>query len=279
MSDLTAAELELEALLESRLEIIAARLQTLSQNSQHLHSETTTLWNTVQGKFKRLYIIEDNLLRLQGKPGLSNLYLENGSQPRRNLGIGNSEIEEIKMGVKTLRRKFQAAGAVVTTVGWWRHLKEKANEAGVTVVAVAPSDESPTQSQDIAAIPDPSNNPVAKLSIDTALANQPSSPVSATSPTSTKKIDVMPPALLSPKSVLSPTSASTKKRNTLTLQQIFTAPTGTTEKPLHKHYVTTPSSQRAHPSLGLFSPPMSPHGDGQSTSAGNTLMRRLSMRS
>ncbi|KAG0253986.1 hypothetical protein BG011_006032 [Mortierella polycephala] len=279
MSDLTAAELELEALLESRLEIITARLQTLSQNSQHLHSETSTLWNTVQGKFKRLYIIEDNLLRLQGKPGLSNLYIENGSQPRRNLGIGNSEIEEIKMGVKTLRRKFQAAGAVVTTVGWWRHLKEKANEVNTTVIAIAPSDESPTQSQDVAAIPNPNKNPIAKLSIDTVLANHPSSPVSATSPTSIKKAGARSPALLSPKSVLSPTSASTKKRNTLALQQIFTSPTVTTEKPLHEHYVTTPINQRAHPSLGLFSPPMSPHGDGQSASAGNTLMHGLSMRS
>ncbi|KAF9573071.1 hypothetical protein EC968_009031 [Mortierella alpina] len=291
MSDITAAELALEALLESRLEIIAARLQALTPSTRLLHSEAQTSFKDMQAKYRRLQIIEDYLLRLQGKPGLSHLYTDAGSQPRRYVGIGSSEIEEIKMGVKTLRRKFQAAGVAVSTVGWWRHLKDKDVASPVSVVAVEDqnnnssshiSNDSNKKTADnkvtaVAATamdaPVASDNktvgvsPAAKLSIDTSIA--------AVTPAVNKKAA----PLLSPKSVLSPTSSSNKKRNTLALQQIFT-PT-TAPKPLHEHYATSPSSQRAHPSLGLFSPPMSPFGPGgePATAESNSLARGLSLHS
>ncbi|KAF9966120.1 hypothetical protein BGZ70_003250 [Mortierella alpina] len=282
MSDVTAAELALEALLESRLEIIAARLQALTPSTKLLHSEAQASFKEIQAKYRRLQIIEDYLLRLQGKPGLSHLYTDAGAPPRRYVGIGSSEIEEIKMGVKTLRRKFQAAGVAVSTVGWWRHLKEKDVASPVAIVAVedlsnsthgnnkthdntatpvaaAAEEEAPVASDKSAA-----SSPAAKLSIDTSIAM----------PAVSKKAA----PLLSPKAVLSPTSSSNKKRNTLALQQIFTPLTAT--KPLHEHFATSPSSQRAHPSLGLFSPPMSPFGPGgDPATAENSLARGLSLHS
>ncbi|KAG9324026.1 hypothetical protein KVV02_003505 [Mortierella alpina] len=280
MSDITAAELALEALLESRLEIIAARLQALTPSTKLLHSEAQTSFKDMQAKYRRLQIIEDYLLRLQGKPGLSHLYTDAGAQPRRHVGIGSSEIEEIKMGVKTLRRKFQAAGVAVSTVGWWRHLKDKDAASPVAVVAVEDQnnnsnnktvDNSVTAVATVMDAPVASDNksaggnPAAKLSIDTSI---------ATPAIISKKAA----PLLSPKTILSPTSSSNKKRNTLALQQIFTPTTAT--KPLHEHYATSPSSQRAHPSLGLFSPPMSPFGPGgESATAENSLGRGLSLHS
>jgi len=279
MSDVTAAELALEALLESRLEIIAARLQALTPSTKLLHSEAQASFKEIQAKYRRLQIIEDYLLRLQGKPGLSHLYTDAGAQPRRYVGIGNSEIEEIKMGVKTLRRKFQAAGVAVSTVGWWRHLKEKDVASPVSLVAVEDqSNNTPTHDNTAtpltaaaAAVEAPvafdksaGGSPAAKLSIDTSIAT----------PAVSKKAA----PLLSPKAVLSPTSSSNKKRNTLALQQIFTPMTAT--KPLHEHFATSPSSQRAHPSLGLFSPPMSPFGPGgEAATAENSLARGLSLHS
>ncbi|KAG0199428.1 hypothetical protein BGX28_007325 [Mortierella sp. GBA30] len=292
MSDLTAAELELEALLESRLEIIAARLQVLTPSTQHLHSEAQICLKDFQAKYKRLQFIEDYLLRLQGKPGLSHLYLE-GSQPssRRYLGIGNSDIEEIKMGVKTLRRKFQAAGVAVSTVGWWRHLKENKDLVSPTAIvaidahninSIMAGDNVPEVANSVQIDSNTNNSsssgstkiPAAKLSIDTSITATSTTPGRAVSPTPVKKIS----PVLSPKAVLSPTSPSTKKRNTAALQQIFTTPI--TTKPLHEHYVSSPSNQRAHPSLGLFSPPMSPYGPGgEPVTTGNSLMQGLSLRS
>ncbi|KAF8948778.1 hypothetical protein BGZ47_002751 [Haplosporangium gracile] len=265
MKDLTAAEIELEALLESRLEILSTRLRVFTQAAQALFAETQELHKAVQSKARRMYIIEDNILRLQGKPGLPHLFTESGLQRRPTAGgIGNNEIEDIKMGVKTLRRKFQAAGAVVSTVGWWRHLKEKENKTGGKIVAVAP------------VVP---VTPAVKLSIDTSSAAiqdaQPPSP-----PTSTSPVAAAPArqAVVSPKAVLSPTSSSTKKRNTLALQDIFTA--SSTTKPLHQHYALSPSTERANPALGLCSPPLSPRTvQGPNATSGNSLMRGLSLRS
>ncbi|KAF9939544.1 hypothetical protein BGZ75_000482 [Mortierella antarctica] len=283
MSDITAAELALEALLESRLEIIAARLQALTPSTKLLHSEAQTSFKDMQAKYRRLQIIEDYLLRIQGKPGLSHLYTDAGAQPRRYVGIGSSEIEEIKMGVKTLRRKFQAAGVAVSTVGWWRHLKDKDVASPVAVVAVEDQNNNSNNSINnktfdnsvtaVATVMDApvasdnksaGSNPAAKLSIDTSI---------ATPAVISKKAA----PLLSPKAILSPTSSSNKKRNTLALQQIFTPTTAT--KPLHEHYATSPSTQRAHPSLGLFSPPMSPFGPGESATAENSLGHGLSLHS
>ncbi|KAG0011647.1 hypothetical protein BGZ80_000533 [Entomortierella chlamydospora] len=238
-ADLTAEELALEAMLESRLEIISA-----------------------QAKAKRMYIIEDNLLRLQGKPGLSNQYLVNGSQPRKNLGIGNDELEEFKMGVKTLRRKFQAAGAVVSTVGWWRHLKEK-EKAKAEGAATAKLEITATPSKELQDAVKTSGN-IKKLSVDTALAMESTPTTTVTSPTQVKS------PILSPKAMLSPTSSSTRRRATMDLQQIFSPPP--VVKPV-RHI------ERANPALGLISPPMSPEGPIQPSSVGSTLTRGLSLRS
>ncbi|KAF9152076.1 hypothetical protein BG015_005825 [Linnemannia schmuckeri] len=268
MKDLTAAEIELEALLESRLEILSTRLRAFTQATQALFAETQELHKAVQAKARRMYIIEDNILRLQGKPGLPHLFTESGLQRRPTAGgIGNNEIEDIKMGVKTLRRKFQAAGAVVSTVGWWRHLKEKENKAGGKIVAVAP------------VVPGAA---AVKLSIDTSSAAiqdaQPPSPPTSTSPVAAVPAVLARQAVVSPKAVLSPTSSSTKKRNTLALQEIFTA--SSTTKPLHQHYALSPSTERANPALGLCSPPLSPRtAQGPSATSGNSLMRGLSLRS
>ncbi|KAK3818114.1 MAG: hypothetical protein J3R72DRAFT_460349 [Linnemannia gamsii] len=272
MNDLTAAELELEALLESRLEILTTRLRAFTQATQALFAETQQLHQVVQAKARRMYIIEDNILRLQGKPGLPHLFTESGVQRRPTVGgIGNNEIEDIKMGVKTLRRKFQAAGAVVSTVGWWRHLKEKENASKVALVSDVP---------DVPAVPVTLAASAAKLSIDTSVTaiqdSLPPSPPASTSPV----VDTPPAkqAVVSPKAVLSPTSSSTKKRNTLALQEIFAA--SPTTKPLHQHYALSPTSERANPALGLFSPPLSPRtAQGPSATSGNSLMRGLSLRS
>ncbi|KAI1299084.1 hypothetical protein EDD11_006504 [Mortierella claussenii] len=272
--NLTAEELALEAMLESRLEIISARLSALKTASTQLYSETQALSKVVEARAKRIYIIEDYLLRLQGKPGLSNQYLVHGSQPRQNLGINNNEIEDIKMGVKTLRRKFQAAGAVVSTVGWWRHLKDKAATGGTSTTAALE-----TTATTSTINKGSRNDIITKLSVDTSLANAaiPPSPPSSTAPSeSTTMASFKPLKSPSPKTLLSPTSSSTKKRNTMDLQQIFTPPAASaTTKQLHQHYIMSPSKERAHPSLGLISPPMSPN----TTSNSSSLMRGLSLRS
>ncbi|KAF9201785.1 hypothetical protein BGZ49_008008 [Haplosporangium sp. Z 27] len=261
-ADLTAEELAFEALLESRLEIISARINALRGSTKKLYTETQDLYKVVEAKAKRMYIIEDNLLRLQGKPGLSNQYLVNGSQPRKNLGIDSSDIEQFKMGVKTLRRKFQAAGAVVSTVGWWRHLKEKEKDkagvaAGNLEITIAPPKEP-------IVVPVTSNvKSEVKLSVNTALAQSADTATLVTSPTQVKS------PVLSPKAMLSPTSSSTKKRTTLDLQQIFSPPASATTKPIQKRVI-----ERANPALGLISPPMSPE-----SVVGSNLTRGLSLRS
>ncbi|KAF9164642.1 hypothetical protein BGX21_003440 [Mortierella sp. AD011] len=263
-ADLTAEELAFEAMLESRLEIISARINAFRASSKQLHTETQDLYNAIDAKAKRVYIVEDNLLRLQGKPGLSNQYLVNGSQPRRNLGIGNDELEEFKMGVKTLRRKFQAAGAVVSTVGWWRHLKEKEKaKAEGAAAAAAKLEITATPSKGPQDAVKTSGN-IKKLSVDTTLAMESTPTTTVTSPTQVKS------PIFSPKAMLSPTSSSTRKRATMDLQQIFSPPPAV--KPV-RHI------ERANPALGLISPPMSPEDPIQPSSIGSTLTRGLSLRS
>ncbi|GJJ75610.1 hypothetical protein EMPS_07968 [Entomortierella parvispora] len=286
-SDITAAELALEALLESRLESIATRLQALTKASQQLKSETFALAEVVRQKQRRVYVIEDYMLRLQGKPGVSNLFLENGAQPRRNgtakANFGQEEIEEIKMGFKTLRRKFQAAGNTVTTVGWWRHLKGNGKQEQ------GQQGQEQQTGQDVT----PPMPVLAKLSIDTQQAIAATTAGTASTTATTASSTLVSPELeqldspqqqkpivvhkiVSPKALLSPTSPTTKKRNTTTaLQQIFTSPT--VAKPLHSHYVSSPITERANPALGLTSLPMSPTKmDSQSN---HGLMRGLSLRS
>ncbi|KAF9123653.1 hypothetical protein BGX30_001320 [Mortierella sp. GBA39] len=87
-----------------------------------LYARTETLAKSFHDNAKRLYKVEDHLLRVQGKPGLSDAYLENGGSTRRRRLT--NDLEELRMGVKTLRKKFQAAGSVVSTVEWWKRLKD-----------------------------------------------------------------------------------------------------------------------------------------------------------
>ncbi|KAI8600135.1 hypothetical protein EDD21DRAFT_377970 [Dissophora ornata] len=326
MTDLTAEEMALEAMLESRLESISARLHALTHASKNLSTETQELFTVIQAKFQRMYVLEDNLLRIQGKPGLSNIHLETGPQlvpilPAhmrtgvKGAGIRDSDIEEIKMGVKTLRRKFHAASAVVTTVGWWRHLKDKEKNGSVAasgvpievtmtpveppvpavpvvpavpttpivaappaVVAVVPVVPMIGFNAAAAAIKANKANKAANmkseaLSVDTSLQTQLSSPHTPPLSTPMSPTHLGKSGVIWPKTMLSPTSPSTKKRNTLTLQQIFTPPaSATVTKPLKQR-------ERANPALGLCSPPTSPMAPEQTPTAENTLMRRFSLRS
>ncbi|KAF9438158.1 hypothetical protein BGZ76_009448 [Entomortierella beljakovae] len=260
-TDLTAEELALEAMLESRLEIISSRLAALKEASKQLQNETQELYKVVDAKAKRMYTIEDFLLRLQGKPGLSNQALVNGCQPRKNLGIDNSEIEEFKMGVRTLRKKFQAASTAISTVGWWRHLKEKEAKKTEVVINAPVSAEAPLKK--LGATGKAGNNIKndVKLTVDTVLAMQSATPATST--------EVKSP-IIPLKSMLSPTSSSTKKRTTMDLQQIFSP---VSAKSVQKRLIG--DAERANPALGLLSPPTSP----QVQATGSSLTRGLSLRS
>ncbi|KAF9351145.1 hypothetical protein BGX34_000759 [Mortierella sp. NVP85] len=290
MSDLTAEELALEAMLQSRLEIISARLQALSKATTALASDTHALSKSVDDKARRMYMVEDNLLKLQGKPGLSHLLLVQGSQPSRGqlFVAKNNEIEaEIKMGFKTLRRKFQAAGSAVATVGWLRHLAEKKKKGNVTsdpaITGVPVAMTATPVEGDLVRVPSTKTKSktgataaaagggakqegAKALSVDTVLANNPpeeqldqQEQQQVLSPTTAKtRTPVKPPPIISPKAMLSPTSSSTKKRNTVDLAHMFTQ--NAPAKQLHQHYLASPSTQRAHPSLGLFSPSETPNG-------------------
>ncbi|KAF9426366.1 hypothetical protein BGZ76_002792 [Entomortierella beljakovae] len=119
-ADSEAARSAMEAMVQSRLDQITKRLSNFNAQSHELHEKTDQLAKVFHDKAKRLYLVEDHLLKLQGKPGLSEEFLEKGPRPRRL----TNDLEELRMGVKTLRRKFQAAGSVVSTVGWWKQLKE-----------------------------------------------------------------------------------------------------------------------------------------------------------
>ncbi|KAG0042152.1 hypothetical protein BGZ83_000834 [Gryganskiella cystojenkinii] len=125
-ADSTAAREAMESAIQVRLDRIVARLDTFNVESAELYARTQALAKVITEKSKRLYRVEDHLLRIQGKPGLSENFIENdGTMSRRRL---TNDLEELHMGVKTLRKKFQVAGSVVATVGWWRHLKDKKDQ-------------------------------------------------------------------------------------------------------------------------------------------------------
>ncbi|KFH71694.1 hypothetical protein MVEG_01989 [Podila verticillata NRRL 6337] len=121
-ADSTAARLAMEAMIQERLDQLTRRLDDFNQQSFDLYTRTQQLAVEFQAKSKRLYQIEDHLLKIQGKPGLSDDFLAHGPQPRRL----TNDLEELRIGVKTLRKKFQIAGSVVATVGWWQHMKQSA---------------------------------------------------------------------------------------------------------------------------------------------------------
>ncbi|KAG0377570.1 hypothetical protein BGX24_005875 [Mortierella sp. AD032] len=121
-ADSEASRLALEALIQKRIDRITQRLDDFNFQSHELSARTQDLSKSFQDNAKRLYKVEDHLLRVQGKPGLSDAYIDNGgqTQPRRL----THDLEELRMGVKTLRKKFQVAGSVVSTVDWWMRLKD-----------------------------------------------------------------------------------------------------------------------------------------------------------
>ncbi|KAF9974709.1 hypothetical protein BGZ73_001828 [Actinomortierella ambigua] len=241
-SEINAENEALEALLRDRVNSLAERLRVVTQQSKDVHAQAMALGKVFHEKQKRLYQIEDHLLRVQGKPGLSELYLENGSQPRSL----TKDLEEFRMGVKTLRRKFQAAGTVVTTAGWWRHLHA---DSKATDKNASSASTSSTGNKD----------------------DKPRSPVIATSPVS-----------------LTPTTRQSRPAVSL---EIFTSPTSPTSSSFSRpgassssllsprdgasrdHYHNTPASERANPSLGLRSPPLTP----KTTSPANPLYKNLSL--
>ncbi|KAF9569998.1 hypothetical protein EC968_002357 [Mortierella alpina] len=115
----------MEAMVQAKLDQITLRLDEFNYQSHDLYARTQELAIEFQAKAKRLYQVEDHLLRVQGKPGLSEHYLESGGMGKKPRRLTN-DLEELSLGVKTLRNKFQVAGTVAaTTVGWLAQLKEK----------------------------------------------------------------------------------------------------------------------------------------------------------
>ncbi|KAF8962385.1 hypothetical protein BGZ46_001173 [Entomortierella lignicola] len=119
-ADSEAARTAMEAMIQARLDQITKRLERFNSQSHELHAKTQQLDKVFHEKSKRLYMVEDHLLRLQGKPGLSESNPVIGRRPRRL----TNDLDELSMGVKTLRRKFQIAGSTVATVGWRKQLKD-----------------------------------------------------------------------------------------------------------------------------------------------------------
>ncbi|KAF9983456.1 hypothetical protein BGZ75_005072 [Mortierella antarctica] len=124
-ADSTAARMAMEAMVQAKLDQITLRLDEFNYQSHDIYARTQELAIEFQAKAKRLYQVEDHLLRVQGKPGLSEHYLESGGMGKKPRRLTN-DLEELSLGVKTLRNKFQVAGTVAaTTVGWLAQLKEK----------------------------------------------------------------------------------------------------------------------------------------------------------
>ncbi|KAF9549527.1 hypothetical protein EC957_003477 [Mortierella hygrophila] len=232
-ADSEASRLALEALIQKRLDRITQRLDEFNFQSHELHARTETLAKSFHDNAKRLYKVEDHLLRVQGKPGLSDAYLENGGSTRRRRLT--NDLEELRMGVKTLRKKFQAAGSVVSTVEWWKRLKD-GGQGGTE----GDGDSNPARTED-----DQSLN-------DLAVSSRPSSPV-----------------VVSEKSRSSSFSRTMSRKEGQALQKIMTAPDATATV----YVVPSTSTQDATPSLdpslphgaftaaqGLRSPPLTPKG-------------------
>ncbi|CAO3571176.1 unnamed protein product [Mortierella alpina] len=124
-ADSTAARMAMETMVQAKLDRITLRLDEFNYKSHDLHARTQELAIEFQAKAKRLYQVEDHLLRVQGKPGLSEHYLESGGVGKKPRRLTN-DLEELSLGVKTLRNRFQVAGTVAaTSVGWLAQLREK----------------------------------------------------------------------------------------------------------------------------------------------------------
>ncbi|KAF9096622.1 hypothetical protein BGX23_010798 [Mortierella sp. AD031] len=231
-ADSEASRLALEAMIQKRLDRITQRLDEFNFQSYDLYARTQALEKSFQDNAKRLYKVEDHLLRVQGKPGLSDAYLENGGapQPRRL----THDLEELRMGVKTLRKKFQVAGSVVSTVEWWKRMKDgQENSGNSSSSAQAHADES----SDVLSSPPPSSP----------------TPLSASTP-----------AVISGESRSSSHSRTMSRKEGKALQRIMTIPDATSTlhplPPSGQDTVSSPDSLHPypHPALGLRSPPLTP---------------------
>ncbi|KAF9898507.1 hypothetical protein BX616_003936 [Lobosporangium transversale] len=137
-ADSEAARSTMEAMIQGRLDRITRRLNDFNAQSHELHKQVQELDNVMQDKAERLYLVEDHLLKLQGKPGLFEDEEGTDGSPKSATGSVTrrkrsrrltNDLDDLKMGVKTLRKKFQAAGNAATTVGWWKNLKQARAEA------------------------------------------------------------------------------------------------------------------------------------------------------
>ncbi|KAG9069078.1 hypothetical protein KI688_009971 [Linnemannia hyalina] len=245
-ADSEASRLALEALIQKRLDRITQRLDEFNFQSHELYARTETLAKSFHDNAKRLYKVEDHLLRVQGKPGLSDAYLENGGSTRRRRLT--NDLEELRMGVKTLRKKFQAAGSVVSTVEWWKRLKDVGQDG-----TEGDGDSNPARTEND------------QLLNDLAVSSRPSSsPLSAsTSPV------VVPEKSRSPSlsSSSSSFSRTLSRKEGQALQKIMTAP----DAMATVYVASSTSTQDTIPSLdpslphgastpaqGLRSPPLTP---------------------
>ncbi|KAG0274694.1 hypothetical protein BGZ95_009549 [Linnemannia exigua] len=244
-ADSEASRLALEALIQKRIDRITQRLDDFNFQSHELSARTQDLAKSFQDNAKRLYKVEDHLLRVQGKPGLSDAYIDNGgpTQPRRL----THDLEELRMGVKTLRKKFQAAGSVVSTVDWWMRLKDGGSKDSNGDDAAHAANEEP--SLEDAAV---SSSPL------------PSSPVSTLAASAVVSSSVAPKSFSLSSSSFSLNRTVSRKEGQA-LQKIMTAPDATATI-----YITPASTQDTISSpeplphgatvQGLRSPPLTPKG-------------------
>ncbi|KAG0290006.1 hypothetical protein BGZ96_006504 [Linnemannia gamsii] len=249
-ADSEASRLALEALIQKRLDRITQRLDEFNFESHELYARTETLAKSFHDNAKRLYKVEDHLLRVQGKPGLSDAYLENGGPPqRRRL---THDLEELRMGVKTLRKKFQVAGSVVSTVEWWKRLKDDEGQQSATGGGVG-DDSNPAHTEDDQSLK------------DLAVSSSPNSP----SPLSASTSPNIVYGSRSSSSSSSPSfSRTVSRKEGQALQKIMTAPDATatiydSPSTTTQDTVSSPDFLLPHgaaPAQGLRSPPLTPKG-------------------
>lgn len=250
-ADSEASRLALEALIQKRLDRITQRLDEFNFESHELYARTETLAKTFHDNAKRLYKVEDHLLRVQGKPGLSDAYLENGGPPqRRRL---THDLEELRMGVKTLRKKFQVAGSVVSTVEWWKRLKDDDGQQSTTGGGVG-GDSNPAHTEDEQSLK------------NLAVSSSPNSPSLLSASTSPNV--VYERSRSSSSSSPSSFSRTVSRKEGQTLQKIMTAPDATatdynSPSTTTQDTVLTPDFLLPHGATaakGLRSPPLTPKG-------------------
>lgn len=245
-ADSEASRLALEALIQKRLDRITQRLDEFNFQSHDLHARTEILAKSFHDNAKRLYKVEDHLLRVQGKPGLSDAYLENGGPTqRRRL---TNDLEELRMGVKTLRKKFQVAGSVVSTVEWWKRLKDGEQDSTAGDGDSSPARTENDQSLNNLTVSSPSSFPLSASTPPVVVSERSRSPSSSSSSSSF--------------------SRTVSRKEGQALQKIMTAPDATatiyvTPSTSTQDTIPFPDSSLPHASAaaqGLRSPPLTPKG-------------------